>query len=82
MEHVTDRYINFASIIDEQTLEQNTRTAAMPFIYPHLASMPDAHLGKGCAVGSVLPTERAIIPAAVGVDIGCGMIAVRTQFSL
>jgi tRNA-splicing ligase RtcB len=52
----------------------------MPFIHPHLALMPDAHLGKGATVGSVIPTDRAIIPAAVGVDIGCGMIAVRTQF--
>jgi tRNA-splicing ligase RtcB len=52
----------------------------MPFIHPHLALMPDAHLGKGATVGSVIPTEGAIIPAAVGVDIGCGMMAVRTQF--
>jgi tRNA-splicing ligase RtcB (3'-phosphate/5'-hydroxy nucleic acid ligase) len=56
-------------------------TAAMPFIHPHLALMPDAHLGKGATVGSVIPTLGAIIPAAVGVDIGCGMIAVRTQFA-
>ncbi len=53
----------------------------MPFIYPHLALMPDAHLGKGATVGSVIPTLGAIMPAAVGVDIGCGMIAVRTQFT-
>jgi tRNA-splicing ligase RtcB len=52
----------------------------MPFVFPHLALMPDAHLGKGATVGSVIPTLGAIIPAAVGVDIGCGMIAVRTQF--
>src|SRR5215475_4247175 len=50
----------------------------MPFIWPHLALMPDAHQGKGAAVGSVIPTLGAIMPAAVGVDIGCGMIAVRT----
>ena len=54
----------------------------MPFIFPHLALMPDAHLGKGATVGSVIPTLGAIIPAAVGVDIGCGMIAVRTQYSV
>jgi tRNA-splicing ligase RtcB len=53
----------------------------MPFIYPHMALMPDAHLGKGATVGSVIPTLGAIIPAAVGVDIGCGMMAVRTQFN-
>src|ERR1700712_122193 len=81
MQHVTDTYVNFASIIDDQTLQQNIRTSRMPFIHPYLVSMPDAHLGKGAAVGSVIPTLGAIIPAAVGVDIGCGMIAVRTQFS-
>jgi tRNA-splicing ligase RtcB len=53
----------------------------MPFIYPHLALMPDAHLGRGATVGSVIPTLGAIMPAAVGVDIGCGMIAVRTDYS-
>jgi tRNA-splicing ligase RtcB len=52
----------------------------MPFIQPHLALMPDAHLGAGATVGSVIPTVGAIMPAAVGVDIGCGMIAIRTQF--
>lgn len=82
MEKVSPTYINFASILDPQTRAQNLKTASMPFIYPHLASMPDAHLGKGAAVGSVIPTLGAIIPAAVGVDIGCGMIAVRTQFSV
>ena len=54
----------------------------MPFIYPHIALMPDAHLGKGATVGSVIPTLHAIMPAAVGVDIGCGMMAVKTQFTL
>ncbi|WP_026543901.1 RtcB family protein [Arthrobacter sp. 35/47] len=82
MEKVSPTYVNFASILDPQTRAQNLKTASMPFIYPHLASMPDAHLGKGAAVGSVIPTVGAIIPAAVGVDIGCGMIAVRTQFSV
>lgn len=82
MENVSPTYVNFASILDEQTRAQNLKTASMPFIYPHLASMPDAHLGKGAAVGSVIPTLGAIIPAAVGVDIGCGMIAVKTQYEL
>jgi tRNA-splicing ligase RtcB len=53
----------------------------MPFIHPHVALMPDAHLGKGATVGSVIPTDGAIIPAAVGVDIGCGMIALETQWT-
>jgi tRNA-splicing ligase RtcB len=70
----------WASILEDDTLRQAETTASMPFVYPHLALMPDAHLGKGATVGSVIPTDRAIIPAAVGVDIGCGMIAVRTQF--
>ena len=77
---LSDRLINWASVLDPGTLAQAERTAEMPFIFPHLALMPDAHLGKGATVGSVIPTRRAIIPAAVGVDIGCGMIAVRTQF--
>jgi tRNA-splicing ligase RtcB len=81
MEEINGRLLNWASILEESTREQALRTAAMPFVYPHLALMPDAHLGKGATVGSVIPTEGAIIPAAVGVDIGCGMMAVRTQFS-
>src|SRR6266540_3666226 len=50
----------------------------MPFIFKHVAVMPDCHYGKGATVGTVLATKGAVIPAAVGVDIGCGMIAVRT----
>ena len=71
---------NFASILEDATRAQAERTASMPFVQPHLALMPDAHLGKGATVGSVIPTLGAIIPAAVGVDIGCGMMAVQTQF--
>jgi len=73
---------NFASILEESTLAQAQRTASMPFVFPHLALMPDAHLGKGATVGSVIPTLGAVIPAAVGVDIGCGMMAVQTQYTL
>jgi tRNA-splicing ligase RtcB len=73
--------VNFASILEDQTRAQAERAASMPFVRPHLALMPDAHLGKGATVGSVIPTVGAIIPAAVGVDIGCGMIAVRTRFT-
>jgi tRNA-splicing ligase RtcB len=72
---------NFASILEDSTRLQAERTASMPFVQPHLALMPDAHLGKGATVGSVIPTLGAIIPAAVGVDIGCGMMAVQTQFT-
>lgn len=72
------KLINFASQIEPGTLEQAKQTARMPFIHPFMALMPDAHQGMGAAVGTVIPTEKAIIPAAVGVDIGCGMIAAKT----
>src|SRR5918994_1452397 len=81
METISPKLLNWASILDDQTRKQAVTTAGLPFIYPHLALMPDAHLGKGATVGSVIPTLGAIIPAAVGVDIGCGMIAVRTQWT-
>jgi len=80
MQKVSDKLFSWASIIDDITMEQAIITSKMPFIYPHLALMPDAHLGKGATVGSVIPTIEAIMPSAVGVDIGCGMIAVKTQF--
>src|SRR5688572_18264615 len=79
---ISKRLISWASLLDPNALAQAERAASMPFVFPHLALMPDAHLGKGATVGSVIPTLRAIIPAAVGVDIGCGMIAVRTQFQV
>ena len=79
MEQISKRFFNWASILEPQAREQAERTASMPFIFPHLALMPDAHQGKGSTVGSVVPTLGAIMPACVGVDIGCGMIAVRTQ---
>jgi len=75
------KIVNFASHIDEATVAQADQTAALPFVYPYVALMPDAHFGKGAAVGTVIPTIGAIIPAAVGVDIGCGMIAARTGFT-
>lgn len=81
MEKISKTLLNWASILEDNTREQAARAASMPFIYPHLALMPDAHLGRGATVGSVIPTVRAIMPAAVGVDIGCGMIAVRTNYS-
>jgi tRNA-splicing ligase RtcB (3'-phosphate/5'-hydroxy nucleic acid ligase) len=75
------KLLNFASHIDENTIEQAKQTAEMRFVHPHVALMPDAHSGKGSAVGTVIPTIDAVIPAAVGVDIGCGMIAARTVFA-
>ncbi|MBC3452551.1 RtcB family protein [Pseudomonas mosselii] len=65
--------------VEDDARKQLMSTAKMPFIFKHLAVMPDVHLGKGSTIGSVIPTVGAIIPAAVGVDIGCGMIAARTS---
>jgi len=81
MERLGAKLYSWASLLEDGTRRQAEATATMPFVLPHLALMPDAHLGKGATVGSVIPTERAIMPAAVGVDIGCGMQAVRTQFT-
>ncbi|HJW27592.1 MAG TPA: RtcB family protein [Rhodocyclaceae bacterium] len=67
--------------VEEAARQQLMNTARMPFIYRHLAVMPDVHLGKGSTIGSVIPTQGAIIPAAVGVDIGCGMMAARTTLN-
>src|SRR6478672_13783497 len=64
--------------LESQAHAQLRNIAALPFVGPWVAVMPDVHLGKGATVGSVVPTRGAIIPAAVGVDIGCGMAAVRT----
>ncbi len=67
--------------VEDAARKQLLSTARMPFIYRHLAVMPDVHLGKGSTIGSVIPTRGAIIPAAVGVDIGCGMMAARTTLT-
>lgn len=64
--------------VEPAARDQLAATARLPFIHRHIAVMPDVHLGKGSTIGSVIPTRGAIIPAAVGVDIGCGMMAVRT----
>lgn len=67
--------------VDEGARQQLMNTARLPFIFKHLAVMPDVHLGKGSTIGSVIPTLGAIVPAAVGVDIGCGMIAACTSLT-
>jgi tRNA-splicing ligase RtcB len=71
MERLDKKLFSWASILEDGAREQAERAAAMPFVWPHLALMPDVHLGKGATVGSVIPTLGAIMPAAVGVDIGC-----------
>lgn len=71
----------FTSDVDPQALQQLKNMAALPFVYPHIAVMPDVHVGIGATVGSVIPSRGAIVPAAVGVDIGCGMNAVRLSLN-
>lgn len=66
---------------EPQAMQQLRNIASLPFIHRHVAGMPDVHLGKGATVGSVIATKQAVIPAAVGVDIGCGMSAVRTSLT-
>ena len=65
--------------VEDGARAQLTRAAQMPFVFKHVAAMPDVHVGIGATVGSVIPTRGAVIPAAVGVDIGCGMMAARTS---
>jgi tRNA-splicing ligase RtcB len=67
--------------VEDGAKKQLQKMAQLPFIYKHIAVMPDVHEGKGSTIGSVIPTLGAIIPAAVGVDIGCGMIAARTSLN-
>ncbi len=78
---VRPKVLSWATDVEDNTLDQAARSAAMPFIHGHVALMPDAHWGMGATVGSVIPTEGAIMPAAVGVDIGCGMIASKTNLT-
>src|SRR6185295_4871070 len=64
--------------VEDSARQQLLNVASLPFIHKHVAVMPDVHWGMGATVGSVIPTKGAIIPAAVGVDIGCGMVASKT----
>jgi tRNA-splicing ligase RtcB len=72
---INDKLISWASEIDDQTVRQAEKAARLPIVEGHVALMPDAHVGMGATVGSVIPTKNAVMPAAVGVDIGCGMVA-------
>ena len=73
--NINDKLISWASEVDPETIRQAEKTARLPIVEGHVALMPDAHVGIGATVGSVIPTTGAVIPAAVGVDIGCGMVA-------
>src|SRR5215211_7582321 len=65
--------------LEEPARQQLLNLAKLGIVYRHIAAMPDVHWGIGATVGSVVPTQHAIIPAAVGVDIGCGMMAIETD---
>lgn len=67
--------------LGHEEIKMAKNVASLPFVFKHIALMPDVHLGKGALVGSVIATQNALIPAAVGVDIGCGMCAVKTSFT-
>ena len=79
MEKISPKLLSWASEIDAVTIDQAERTSRLPFIAGHVALMPDAHLGKGSTVGSVIPTKGAIIPSCVGVDLGCGLCGIETN---
>lgn len=78
---IAPHLLSWASDIEQNTIDQAARCARLPFIDGHVALMPDAHFGYGSTVGSVIPTQGAIVPAAVGVDIGCGMVASETDLT-
>src|SRR5215813_937797 len=67
--------------VEDAARKQLENVAKLPIVFHHVAAMPDVHFGRGATVGSVIPTKGAIIPAAVGVDIGCGMMAVETTLT-
>ncbi len=81
MHQLNEKIVTFTepNNIEWEAKQQLYNISNMPFLFKHVAVMPDVHLGKGATVGSVIATEGAVIPAAVGVDIGCGMIAVQTK---
>lgn len=81
MEKLDERLWSWATEVDPGAILQATKASRLPIIEGHVALMPDAHVGIGATVGSVIPTRDAVIPSAVGVDIGCGMIAARLDIT-
>ena len=69
----------WAEKLDEKSLSQLKNVASLPFVFKHVAAMPDVHAGLGATIGSVIATDGAVIPSAVGVDIGCGMCLAKTN---
>jgi RNA-splicing ligase RtcB len=82
MEKVHDKLLVWGSEVDYPAREQANRASRLPFVPGHVALMPDAHVGMGATVGSVIPTEGAIVPSFAGVDLGCGMIATETAYTV
>ena len=78
---INPRLVSWASDVDPETIRQAEKTARLPVVEGHVALMPDAHVGMGATVGSVIPTKGAVIPSAVGVDIGCGMVAAELDLT-
>ncbi len=78
---INPKLVSWASDIEPDTIRQAEKTARLPIVEGHVALMPDAHVGIGATVGSVIPTKNAVIPSAVGVDIGCGMIAAELDLT-
>jgi tRNA-splicing ligase RtcB len=81
VEKVHDKLLVWGSEVDYNARAQASRAARLPFVPGHVALMPDAHVGMGATVGSVIPTEGAIVPSFAGVDLGCGMIATETTYT-
>src|SRR5688572_25290835 len=83
-QHITEGHVPvvvYTAEVEPDARRQLVNISRLPIVHHHVAAMPDVHLGIGATVGSVIPTVRAIIPAAVGVDIGCGMMAARLSLS-
>ena len=79
MPEMIGNVLSWGSDVEHNTIEQAAKASRLPFVAGHLALMPDAHVGMGATIGSVIPTTGAVIPSAIGVDIGCGMVAVETD---
>src|SRR5258708_26116189 len=79
--NVNEKLISWATDIDPETIRQAEKTARLPIVEGHVALMPDAHVGIGATVGSVIPTTGAVIPSAGRVDIRCGLIAAQLDLN-
>lgn len=76
---IAPKVLSWASVLEDVAHDQAAKAASLPFVTGHVALMPDAHWGKGATIGSVIPTQGAIVPAAVGLDIGCGVTSAETR---